>query len=103
VCAALAALALGCGDDDGPKSPEEKCEALASKYCGRQTQCAKESRAWRNQCEGAFILEAKCNSAISVTANYGACIDDLDDVPCNLIMQDGYIPASCSNVVIYAQ
>lgn len=110
-------LATACGDDDGDKSPVQKCKDLINTFCDRATSCAVEDdildadyppAELKADCRETIGDELNCEEADDVGDNYATCLSDLETFSCemsndSLVNDDAFAPppASCDDAILF--
>jgi len=108
VARAMVLVVLGCiGCGDSPRSPAEKCEDLVSLTCDRAVECISWASGMHDACVQAVHQELACGSAKSVGPSYDRCMDQLDELSCQILFpwdqdtgeQALILPADCHGVL----
>jgi len=97
ILAGLASLLVACGED----TPVEKCDHLVDITCDRAVQCIPNGGT-HSECVQAVQTALPCGSAVSVTASYDRCVNQLDTVGCAILFPNGQLdlPADCDGVIL---
>jgi hypothetical protein len=89
----------GCG---GGNDAPQKCNALVTKTCARVIACANDGTT-QAECEAQVKTTLPCAGADAVGDTYAACMSELDQSPCSVLIANDTInpPASCSQVILF--
>lgn len=120
--ASLALLSAACGDD--PEKAQDKCETLVTSYCDRVVTCAEQadllssdftSADLRDECEQFMEGNARCETAVRVSSDYGQCLSQAKALSCGEItdalqastdISERYLtplPSTCQGAVLYTE
>jgi len=85
----------------GEESPVEKCDHLVEVTCDRAVQCIPNAGT-HSECVQAVQTALPCGSAVSVTASYDRCVNQIDTVGCAILFPNGQLdlPADCEGVIL---
>jgi hypothetical protein len=95
-------------DDDGGSAPM-RCMALVEEVCGRARECfeqeeglsSEEGTDFEAECVDATEEALDCQRAVAIDSSYSTCIDDIQVVACETLINDpsGFLPSSCNGVI----
>lgn len=96
--ALVAFLVIGCGSDGGADAARAKCETLKVTDCARIIECGVQIT--QKECTDAFAASLDCGRAVSVSASYSTCIQELRTFSCVVLNGGRQLPASCTGAIL---
>jgi hypothetical protein len=90
----LALAGFGCDPEDD--SPKGKCTTLADAYCAKVITCGRFGGS-RDSCMSMFSSAVMCEKAVSVSADYGSCLDTMKNASCDVVTLTP--PPVCNGVI----
>ncbi len=91
----------GGGGGGGGSQAVQQCEAFMGVTCDRVLECVPGEYAAKADCLGDLSKVIPCADAVSVSASYDQCMDQMQGGSCAVLFPGGKLalPSSCSGVI----